>query len=259
MFNDLNATNNQNKSAVDDIFAETDKTSTMPLNNGGEIAAQKVGLAVDEDVAEKTSEAGLNNKWFKIILIVIVAVIIFLSAYLVYSKFFKTVSPVSTVDNNLNSPVITEINTQADLGTTNPTDQELGLVVPTSSNEVSLNSDPGNTNATSEIPIIPGVNEPAVNATSSETPTVSTPLLDSDLDGLTNAEEIDVYHTDPNKIDTDGDGLSDYEEVKIYHTDPNKADTDGDSYNDGIEVKTGNNPLGKGKMVDAASSTGLTQ
>jgi outer membrane protein OmpA-like peptidoglycan-associated protein len=85
--------------------------------------------------------------------------------------------------------------------------------------------------------------------------------LDQDHDGLMDAEERDIYHTDPLNPDTDGDGLSDYAEVRTYHTDPLKADsdsdgltdhdelmvqhtdplnadTDGDGLNDGAEVKT---------------------
>lgn len=72
---------------------------------------------------------------------------------------------------------------------------------------------------------------------------------DDDRDGLTNAEEAKLG-TNPEVADTDGDGLSDYEEVKIYHTDPLKADTDGDGYKDGDEVKNGYNPLGSGKLLD---------
>jgi len=62
--------------------------------------------------------------------------------------------------------------------------------------------------------------------------------LDSDHDGLTDAEERDIYHTDPYNPDTDGDGLSDYDEVKKYHTDPLKADSDGDGLNDKEEIFT---------------------
>jgi fibro-slime domain-containing protein len=43
-------------------------------------------------------------------------------------------------------------------------------------------------------------------------------------------------------IDTDGDGLSDNDEINIYHTDPTKADTDGDGMNDGAEIAAGTNP-----------------
>ena len=62
--------------------------------------------------------------------------------------------------------------------------------------------------------------------------------LDSDHDGLTDAEERDTYHTDPFNPDTDGDGLTDYEEIKKHHTDPLKADTDGDGLTDKEEIFT---------------------
>ncbi len=44
-------------------------------------------------------------------------------------------------------------------------------------------------------------------------------------------------------VDSDSDGLTDYQEVHIYHTDPQKADTDGDGFTDGAEVKNGYSPL----------------
>jgi outer membrane protein OmpA-like peptidoglycan-associated protein len=70
------------------------------------------------------------------------------------------------------------------------------------------------------------------------------PTLDSDGDGLTDLEEIMIYHTDPFNPDTDGDGLTDGEEVKIYGTNPNNPDTDGDGLSDGDEVhKYHTNPL----------------
>lgn len=72
---------------------------------------------------------------------------------------------------------------------------------------------------------------------------------DDDRDGLTNEEE-QKFGANPEVADTDGDGLSDYEEVKIYHTDPLKVDTDGDGYKDGDEVKNGYNPKGAGKLLD---------
>jgi len=42
-------------------------------------------------------------------------------------------------------------------------------------------------------------------------------------------------------LDSDQDGLTDAEE-KTYGTDPRKADTDGDSYSDGAEIKSGYDP-----------------
>ena len=65
---------------------------------------------------------------------------------------------------------------------------------------------------------------------------------DPDHDGLTNLEEYQ-HGTDPNNPDTDGDGLSDGDEVHVYHTNPLLWDTDGDGISDGVEVKTGSDPL----------------
>ena len=36
---------------------------------------------------------------------------------------------------------------------------------------------------------------------------------DTDADGLTDADEINLYHTNPDVADTDGDGYSDHEEI----------------------------------------------
>jgi outer membrane protein OmpA-like peptidoglycan-associated protein len=59
---------------------------------------------------------------------------------------------------------------------------------------------------------------------------------DTDGDSLSDGDEVLKYHTDPLKVDTDGDGLSDYDEVMKYHTDPLKVDTDGDGLSDYDEV-----------------------
>ena len=68
--------------------------------------------------------------------------------------------------------------------------------------------------------------------------------IDSDGDMLTDANETNVYFTDPFDADSDDDQLSDGEEVFNTSTNPNSADTDGDGLDDGIEVLiNGTNPL----------------
>lgn len=42
--------------------------------------------------------------------------------------------------------------------------------------------------------------------------------------------------------DTDQDGLTDYEELYVYHTSPYVADSDSDGISDGQEVKNGTDP-----------------
>lgn len=75
--------------------------------------------------------------------------------------------------------------------------------------------------------------------------------VDSDGDGLSNAEEKGLG-TDQNNADTDADGLSDGDEVRIWRTDPTMKDTDGDSFNDGDEIKNGYSPLIKGQILKNA-------
>lgn len=67
---------------------------------------------------------------------------------------------------------------------------------------------------------------------------------DTDGDGLTDSDELNVYKTDPAIADTDGDVLSDGDEVWKYRTDPTRADTDKDGLPDGDEVtKYNTDPL----------------
>ena len=71
---------------------------------------------------------------------------------------------------------------------------------------------------------------------------------DSDKDGLSDWDEINVYRTDPNRADTDGDGLNDGDEVAVHRTDPVRADSDGDGVSDGVEVSKGSNALDPGSI-----------
>lgn len=52
------------------------------------------------------------------------------------------------------------------------------------------------------------------------------PLIpDSDADGLSDGDEVNIYGTNPLNADTDADGLTDGDEVNIYATDPNSSNT----------------------------------
>ena len=71
---------------------------------------------------------------------------------------------------------------------------------------------------------------------------VSDAESDIDGDGLNNKKEL-MLGTNPCSKDTDLDGLTDDEELNVYGTDPLLADTDGDGAVDGWEIENGYNPL----------------
>lgn len=252
MFNDLNNPNNQNRQAVDDIFAETDKpqednsTPSMPSApaasrpGGSEIDTQRIGLATADDLSGDNQEKRGQDKLFKIVIIAIVVVILGLGGYLVYSKF-------------LNAPEVTETVPTVEK-TNNKTVSEPAVSSPVVSVGSFVETAGTATNTAAAVtPLIPGVNAPVATTTEAATSSAVS-LVDSDDDGLTDAEE-KTAGTNINIIDTDNDSLSDYEEVKIYKTNPLSADSDGDGYLDGAEVKSGYNPNGAGKLSDAASLT----
>lgn len=61
---------------------------------------------------------------------------------------------------------------------------------------------------------------------------------DYDSDGILNEDEL-LSGLDPNASDSDGDGLSDADERNIYHTDPTKYSTSGDGYSDAYKIVNG--------------------
>jgi hypothetical protein len=90
------------------------------------------------------------------------------------------------------------------------------------------------------ISIPPGANTPRNNAGATGS---VTPPADTDSDGLSDDDEINIHGTNPNNPDTDGDGLTDGDEVSVHATDPLAADTDDDGSNDGVEVNMTTDPL----------------
>jgi hypothetical protein len=61
---------------------------------------------------------------------------------------------------------------------------------------------------------------------------------DRDGDGLSDEDEVNIYHTNPDNNDSDGDSLLDGAEVNhvTEPTNPNNPDTDGDGLRDNLEV-----------------------
>lgn len=59
---------------------------------------------------------------------------------------------------------------------------------------------------------------------------------DSDADGLSDADEVGIYGTDPADDDTDDDGIIDGNEIVVFVTNPLSCDTDSDGLPDGLEV-----------------------
>ncbi len=57
-------------------------------------------------------------------------------------------------------------------------------------------------------------------------------------------------------VDSDGDGLSDREEIEVYHTNPQNPDTDGDGYPDGLEIKNHYSPHQANKTLSQTDFDG---
>ena len=66
--------------------------------------------------------------------------------------------------------------------------------------------------------------------------------MDQDGDGLNTLAEFNAG-TNPFEVDTDLDGLSDFQEVQTFGTNPLLVDSDADGYQDLEEVSSGSNPL----------------
>lgn len=58
---------------------------------------------------------------------------------------------------------------------------------------------------------------------------------DSDSDGLTDLDEINIHKTNYKGLDSDNDSLSDYDEIFKYRTNPLKKDSKENGYGDGVQ------------------------
>ena len=82
-------------------------------------------------------------------------------------------------------------------------------------------------------------------------------FIDDDQDGLSNEQEL-LLGTNPNSADSDSDGISDGDEVNVHNTDPLLEDTDGDGLSDGVEVNNGLDPNESSDALLDSDSDGLT-
>ncbi len=83
------------------------------------------------------------------------------------------------------------------------------------------------------------------------------PPIDTDEDGLTDEDEVNIHETDPYDPDSDDDGLTDGDEVSKHETDPNNPDTDGDYLTDGWEIQNNQDPLDYTIPCDDADNNGI--
>ena len=79
----------------------------------------------------------------------------------------------------------------------------------------------------------PATDTPTPTASGTSTPTPTETATETGTPTATATAE----------VDSDGDGLSDHDEVDVYHTDPLNPDTDGDGYTDGQEAALGKDAL----------------
>lgn len=219
---------------VQDIFANVEPTtSATEATPIAPINSQPFGQPTNVPADAKTSQSDIKsgNK-AKLVLISLVILIILAGGVLVYLQYFKkapaeVIIPESIVSLDETLPPVeteiveSEILTESEIGDNFETIEDNNFVI--------------------DGEFLDDANDPVSLQMAID--------LDSDGDGLTDADEINIYGTNPLNPDTDGDGLTDGDEINIYGTDPLNPDTDGDSYSDGDEVRSGYNPSGTGPLV----------
>ncbi len=73
---------------------------------------------------------------------------------------------------------------------------------------------------------------------------------DTDGDGLSDSEEVDVYGTNPHTMDTDGDGTSDLAELMYWTKDGWKADPDQDGISNLLDFDSDEDGIPDGQELD---------
>ena len=202
---------------VEDIFSETEKPEVFKPK-------QIPTAAVNTPPGE---EKGSSLKKIIILIVIILALALFVWAMFLVFKYVS-----SSLEEKSNEPPIVE-------ETFLPPEIFVDENEPPVINNNLDNIDGAN-------PIIPGIDNLDDQI---DVPPVAIQIMDSDQDGLSDENEY-LLGTDINSVDTDIDGLFDREEVEVYKTNPLDADTDGDGFSDGDEVRGGYNPNGPGKLYE---------
>lgn len=91
--------------------------------------------------------------------------------------------------------------------------------------------------------------EPLLDDAMSDEAILETLDVPSDITGMTKADKVKKGMKAEDGSDTDGDGLTDKEEIEVYGTDPLKMSTAGDLMTDGEKVKAGLDPKEKSETV----------
>ena len=76
---------------------------------------------------------------------------------------------------------------------------------------------------------------------------------DFDGDGLSDADETNIYHTDPHFADTDGDGINDATEVAFWRNSWS-VDSDGDGFNALLDYDSDNDGFSDGQEMSSGSN-----
>jgi len=227
MFEELEKKSQEKKANAEDIFQETDKVEgdnqslppSVPKDQLKRMKSKGDAFSTDK---YRPYRAPVSSGVKRIRIIVIVLVILAALGFGIYYMYTNLLN----VDESLESNLIPVNSTSTEINKEEPKEPETEPIV--------------------KEPVIeePEIEEPIII----EEPEPEFVNLDSDGDGLTTAEEVSIYNTDPNNPDSDNDGLSDGDEVNIYNTDPLNDDSDGDTYLDGLEVESGYNPLRDGEL-----------
>ena len=94
-------------------------------------------------------------------------------------------------------------------------------------------------------PVVPAATVAPAAPVATTGPVVAAASGDSDGDGISNADELNIYGTSPNLVDSDGDTIPDGVEAyggNGYRTKPALPDSDGDGIADNVEIQRGTNP-----------------